>query len=126
MPRPPELVPVLKAHRGGQSAQRLKVGNSWQDLDLVFCQQNGRPIDPRRDWADWKDLLKAAGVRDARVHDGRHTAATLLIEMGVHVRTVMEILGHSDIRVTQRYTHVASPLAGEAAERMGQALWGSE
>ena len=126
VPLPPELVPVLKAHRAAQSAQRLKVGNSWQDLDLVFCQQDGRPIDPRRDWADWKDLLKAAGVRDARVHDGRHTAATLLIEMGVHVRTVMEILGHSDIRVTQRYTHVASPLAGEAAERMGQALWGSK
>ena len=92
----------------------------------MFCQQDGRPIDPRRDWADWKDLLKAAGVRDARVHDGRHTAATLLIEMGVHVRIVMEILGHSDIRVTQRYTHVASPLAGVAAERMGQALWGTQ
>ena len=61
-------------------------------------------------------------MRDARVHDGRHTAATLLIEMGVHVRIVMEILGHSDIRVTQRYTHMASPMAGEAAERMGQAL----
>jgi integrase len=126
VPLPPELVPVLRAHRAAQSAQRLKAGDAWQDLDLVFCQQDGRPIDPRRDWADWKDLLKAAGVRDARVHDGRHTAATLLIEMGVHVRIVMEILGHSDIRVTQRYTHVASPLAGVAAERMGQALWGTQ
>ena len=125
MPLPPELVPVLEAHRAAQIVQRLKAGNAWQDLDLVFSQHHGGPIDPRRDWADWKDLLKAAGVRDARVHDGRHTAATLLIEMGVHVRIVMEILGHSDIRVTQRYTHVASPMAGEAAQRMGQALWGS-
>jgi len=126
VPLPPELAPVLKAHRAAQSAQRLKAGDAWLDRDLVFCQPNGGPIDPRRDWADWKDLLKVAGVRDARVHDVRHTAATLLIEMGVHVRIVMEILGHSDIRVTQRYTHVASPMAGDAAERMGQALWGSK
>ena len=122
MPLPTELVPILKAHRAAQSAQRMKAGDAWHDLNLAFCQQDGRPIDPRRDWADWKGLLTAAGVRDARVHDGRHTAATLLIEMGVHVRIVMEILGHSDIRVTQRYTHMASPMAGEAAERMGQAL----
>jgi site-specific recombinase XerD len=92
----------------------------------VFCQPDGRPIDPRQDWADWKDLLKVSGVRDARLHDGRHTAASLLIEMGVHVRIVMEILGHSDIRVTQRYTHVASPMVGDAAERMGRALWGTQ
>jgi site-specific recombinase XerD len=45
--------------------------------------------------------------------------------MGVHIRTVQEILGHSDLRLTQRYTHVASPMAADAAERMGQALWGS-
>jgi site-specific recombinase XerD len=59
-----------------------------------------------------------------RVHDGRHTAATILLEQGVDVRVVMEILGHSDLRITQRYTHVASPLAQEAARRMGSALWG--
>lgn len=45
----------------------------WEENDLVFAQENGRPIDPRDDWDDWKALL-AAGVRDARVHDGRHTA----------------------------------------------------
>ncbi|MER6174413.1 tyrosine-type recombinase/integrase [Streptosporangium sp. NPDC001681] len=45
------------------------------------------------------------------------------MEMGVHVRTMQEILGHSDIRVTQRYTHVASPMAEDGMRRMGQALW---
>jgi integrase len=52
------------------------------------------------------------------------TAGTLLIEQGVHVRVVQEILGHSDIRVTQRYTHVASTAAEAAAQRIGAALWG--
>jgi len=45
--------------------------------------------------------------RDARVHDGRHTAGTLLLEQGVSLRVVQEFLGHSDSRVTERYTHVA-------------------
>jgi integrase len=92
VPLPPELVPILKAHRTRQKAERLAAANI---------------------------------VRDARVHDGRHTAGTLLVEQGVHVRTVQEILGHSGIRITQRYTHVATPMAEDGMQRMGKALWGS-
>lgn len=125
VPLPPEVVEVLKAHRTQQKREKLAAANVWEDHDLVFCQPNGRPIDPRRDWDDWKDILAAAGVRDARVHDGRHTAGTLLIEMGVHVRTVQEILGHSDVRTTERYTHVATPMAEDGMQRIGRALWGS-
>lgn len=113
------------ARRKAQLAERLKAANVWQDNDLVFCHEDGRPISRNDDWRDWKELLKAAGVRDVRVHDGRHTAGTLLIEQGVHLRTVQEILGHSKITVTERYTHVASPMQTDAAERMGKALWGS-
>lgn len=58
------------------------------------------------------------------MHDGRHTVGTLLVEQGVHIRVVQEVLGHSDVRVTQRYTHVASNAVEDAAQRMGQALWG--
>lgn len=124
VPIPPELVPLLKAHRTAQAQERLAAGEHWEDNDLVFCRRNGRPLDRSDDWREWKAILRAAEVRDARVHDGRHTAGTLLIEQGVHVRTVQEILGHSSVRVTERYTHVASPLAQEAAERMGKTLWG--
>jgi len=122
---PAELVPALKAHRKAQLQERLAAGDGWHDHDLVFCRTDGLPIARNEDWRDWKDLLKAAGVRDARVHDGRHTAGTLLIEQGVHVRTVQEILGHSRVTVTERYTHVASPMAQDAAERMNRALWGT-
>jgi site-specific recombinase XerD len=126
VPLPPELVPLLRAHRAIQLRDRMAAGDAWQDNDLVFCHPNGRPIDPRDDFTEWKALLNMADVRDARLHDGRHTSATLLLEQGVDVRVVMEILGHSDIRVTQRYTHVASPLAHEAARLMGRALWGRD
>lgn len=126
IPLPTELVPIIQAHRTAQVAERLTAGELWQDHDLVFCQPDGQPIDSKADWRDWKDLLATAGVRDVRVHDARHTAGTLLIEMGVHIRVVQEILGHSDIRVTQRYTHAGTLLTRDAAERMGQALWGSQ
>jgi integrase len=122
---PPELVPILKEHREWQDAERAAAGEAWQDHDLVFARPDGQPISPREDWDEWKEILTEAGVRDARLHDGRHTAGTLMIEQGVHIRTVMEVLGHSDLRLTQRYTHVASPAAKDAAARMGIALWGS-
>ncbi|MGQ0629416.1 MAG: tyrosine-type recombinase/integrase [Sporichthyaceae bacterium] len=120
---PPPLLPHLKAHRAAQSAARLAAGELWEDWDLVFAQSNGRPIQPRYDWEAWKALLGKAGVRDARLHDARHTAATLLLEQGVDIRVVQEILGHSTLAVTKRYTHVTDKLAREAATRMGRALW---
>ncbi|WP_260604094.1 site-specific integrase [Streptomyces sp. WAC00469] len=124
VPIPPPLVALLRAHRASQLRERLAAGNLWEENDLVFCQPNGKPIDPRRDWAEWGEILAAAGVEAKRVHDGRHTAATLLVENGVGLRVVMELLGHSQMRVTQRYSHVSSALAEEAASKVGKALWG--
>jgi integrase len=121
---PAPLRDALRTHRIRQAEQRMTVANAWEDHDFVFCQPNGRPIDARRDWLDWKALLKAADVRDARVHDARHTAATLLLQQGVPARVVMEVLGHSQISLTLgTYSHVVPELAEEAAQRMEDALW---
>jgi hypothetical protein len=49
----------------------------------MSAQENSRPLDPLRDYAEWKQLLQDAGVRDARLHDARHTAATVLLLLGV-------------------------------------------
>jgi integrase len=121
---PAPLRDALRTHRTRQAEQRMTVANVWEDRGFVFCQPNGRPIDARRDWLDWKALLKAAEVRDARVHDARHTAATLLLQQGVPARVVMEVLGHSQISLTLgTYSHVVPELAEEAAQRMEDALW---
>ena len=123
---PAELSDHLRAHRATQAEERLLAGTQWADHGLVFCQPNGKHIDPRRDWADWKALLAEAGVRDARLHDARHTAATLLLTQKVPARVVMQVLGHSQISLTLgTYSHVVPELATEAAERMGTALWGA-
>jgi integrase len=121
---PAELVAALRRHRAEQNEERLVAGAAWEDWDLVFCQPSGRPVDPRADWAEWGELLTRAGIRQLRLHDGRHTAATLLLEQGVHVRAIQRILGHSDVRTTEAYTHVGDQMTRDAAARMGAAPWG--
>jgi integrase len=74
---------VLNAYRTAQLAERKIAGTAREDTGLVWCQTNGRPIGHHADWDEWKSLLKATRIRDARVHDARHTAATLLLAQGV-------------------------------------------
>jgi integrase len=121
---PPELLPVLRKHRETQALERLVAGDAWQEYDLLFPRPDGTPEERTDDWREWKGILKAAGVRDGRLHDARHTAATLLVEQGVHIRVVQEILGHARVTTTEKYTHVASPQVRDATERVGAALWG--
>jgi site-specific recombinase XerD len=66
----------------------MNSGSGW-----VFATNRCRPIDPRRDWEAWKELLSDAGVRDARLHNARHSAATFLLLAGVDTRTVLALLG---------------------------------
>jgi site-specific recombinase XerD len=121
---PVPLVTQLRAHRRAQNAERLAAGTTWNDWDLVFCSPAGLPINPHDDWEDWRSLLAAAGVREARVHDARHTAGTLLLEQGVDIRVVQQVLGHSQLSQTQRYTHPTAELTRHAADQIGEALWG--
>ena len=116
---PAPLVDLLRSHRREQLAERLRAGTVWEDHGLVFCQPTGRPIDPRADWKHWKALLAAAGVRDARLHDARHTAATLLLVQGVNARTVMDVMGWTEARMLSRYQHVVDELRHDAADRIG-------
>jgi integrase len=102
----------------------MTAGPASHEGDFVRCQPNGRPIGNHADWDEWNALLKAAGIRRVRVHDARHTAATLLLAQGVDQRVVMEILGHSQISMTSRYAHVLPQVMTDAAERIGRALWG--
>jgi hypothetical protein len=114
---PLPLVAELHRHKAAQLGERMLAGSEWHDEDLVFAQPNGRPIDKKTDYDDWTRLLQQAGVRHVRLHDGRHTAATLLLSENVHPRVVMELLGHSQMRTTMDiYSHVMPALAREAAE----------
>lgn len=123
---PPPLVEELRIHRRNQAQESLLAGPAWtRALDLTFPDEAGRPMDPARDWREWKSILRSAGVRDARLHDARHTAATLLLVQGVDLRTIMAIMGWTEMATAQRYSHAVDELRVEAARRMGETLWPS-
>ena len=86
----------------------------------MFTRADGRPIDPRDDWEEFKELLAEAGIDDRRLYDGsRHTAGTILNELGVDMPTIMEILRHTQISQTRRYVKGRSHLSKDAMRRMG-------
>jgi integrase len=125
IPMPAQLTEALRAQKVSQATERLAAGPAWIDTGMVFATPFGKAVDPRNDYREWRQLLRDAGVPPARLHDARHTAATLLLTQGVPARVVMEILGHSQISLTLgTYTHVVPELARDAARRMGDALWG--
>jgi integrase len=122
---PAPMVEPLRRHAAVQAAERLRVGSRWADHGLIFAREDGTPIRKETDSAEWHRILRLAGVRDARLHDARHTAATLLLVQGVPAGLAMRLLGHSDTRVTARYQHVVEEAARVAAEQVGVALWGA-
>jgi integrase len=122
--RMPQVVVVaLKAHRKRQLEERLAAGNAWQDSGLVFTSPLGTALDPRNVTREFHAMLSTADVPAIRFHDLRHTAATLLLSLGVDPRTIMETLGHSQISLTMNtYSHVLPTLQAEAAAKVDAAL----
>jgi integrase len=72
--------------------------------------------------AEWQALLKPAGVRPARLHDARHTAATMLLVLKVPTSAVMDVMGWSQVSMTSRYQHVPAELLGDIAASAGGLL----
>jgi integrase len=118
----PEFTAMLRKHRDEQYLQSVTADAEWEDRDLVFAQWNGRPVDPHRDWLEWGVILVAARLPRYRVHAMRHSAATIMLEQGTALAVVQQMLGHSDIRITRRYSHVGEALSRDASARMSGAL----
>lgn len=125
VPLPAAILELLRTHAGDQAKERERAAQLWLDEGWIFATETGAPINPRSDWDAWKRLLVEAGVRDGRLHDARHTAATVLLLLGVHERTIMSILGWSSTAMVSRYAHVIAPIHGEVATRLDGLLWSS-
>jgi integrase len=122
---PEPLVAILRAHRRAQLEQRLAAGARWQEHDFVFTARHGQPLEGCKLNATVKALLRDAGLPVLHFHALRRSAATLLLAQGVPARTVAEILGHSDVRLTlNTYAHVVEPLHQDAADRVAKVLFG--
>jgi integrase len=115
---------ALKSHCARQSEERLKADSLWQDHDLVFptgigTTMSGTNLTGRH----FKPLLKRAGLPAIRLHDLRHTCATILLVAGKHPKYVQELLGHASISITlDTYSHVIEGMDGGLADAMDNAL----
>jgi integrase len=123
---PDQLYTLLMDHKAAQEREREHAADLWADEGWMFAQPTGRPLDPRRDLAEWKALLAEAGVRDARLHDARHTAATVLLLLEVPERAVMEFMGWSNSGMTKRYQHITAVLRASIAKRLDSFLWNDD
>jgi integrase len=91
----PGTVAALREHRKRQLEERLAWGSAYRDCGFVFCREDGPPVWPADFSAAFKRHVKAAGLPVIRLHDLRHTHATLALEAGVHPKVVSERLGHA-------------------------------
>lgn len=120
---PATLLAALKAHRKEQLEERLIAGDRWdEEADLVFPNSFGRVVDPSTDRKAWKALLTEAGVDHVRLHDARHTAATMMLLQGIDPRVVMDIMGWSQITTAARYRHAVDEAKRQAAAKIDQAF----
>ncbi|WP_436787911.1 tyrosine-type recombinase/integrase [Yinghuangia sp. YIM S10712] len=121
---PDELLKLLVRHRELQDTERETARQMWTETGYVFTSPTGAPLNPNTDYHRWKELLTEAGVREAALHDARHTAATVLLLLGVAQRVVMQIMGWSSASMAKRYQHVVDPLLHATAEKVNDLLWG--
>ena len=110
---------ALREQRAAQNRQRLALGEQWEDHDLVFPRRGGSPETVNNLSKRWGALRDRMGLQGLRLHDLRHTSATLALEAGVHPKVVQERLGHANIGITlDTYSHVLPNMQREAADAL--------
>ncbi len=118
---------TLRAYRERREAQAVKLGMTLYEDDLVFTQYDGRPFLPDSVSHAWMKLCRKAGYPGVRLHDARHTHASLLLAQGVNVKIISERLGHASVATTMDlYAHVSPTLQRETAAKFDAILEGAK
>jgi len=113
----------LREHYKHQQLERLAAGERWIENDLIFPTIIGTPNEGSNLIRNFKSLLRASNLPIIRFHDLRHTAATLMLQQGIHPKVVQERLGHSQISLTlDTYSHVLPNMQEEAAEKIDELI----
>lgn len=117
---------ALRIHRKDQVGERLLVGPAWEEHDFVFTTPIGTPLQPDDVSKVFNKIVAGLDVPRIRLHDLRHTMATIALAAGVHPKIVSERLGHATVSMTlDIYSHVIQGMQAEAAEMIGDLLFGS-
>jgi integrase len=113
----------LKFHREIVTQMSSVYGIDWKENDFVFPSLDGSPKQSTLDFNDWKRALRLCGIKPRRLHDARHTAATLMYGQGVGIEVISRALGHSSSAITSKlYVHSAMKPLEAAAEKLENAL----
>ncbi|MZP28650.1 tyrosine-type recombinase/integrase [Heliobacterium undosum] len=100
LPIPMDIMIDLHNHKLRIEEERAYAGKSYKSYDLVFCQKDGAPLDPRGFSRLFEKLLKDAGLPKTTFHSLRHTAGMLLLASSKSLKVVQEMLGHTTIQTT--------------------------
>ncbi len=118
-----DLTSELKRYKVQQNHFKLSLGVEYHDQDLVCCREDGKPIYPRTLAMHFDSTIKKSGVPKIRLHDLRHTHATILLKLGENPKVVSERLGHSNVKMTlDTYSHVTPDMQKSTADKFGNAL----
>ena len=114
---------VLQAWRRAQQLEAQAWGSVWQHTGLVFTREDGSPLHPDHVTDTFQRIAAAAELPPIRLHDLRHTAASLALQAGVPMKVVQEQLGHSSMAITaDTYTSVLPAVAHAAAQAVADAV----
>jgi integrase len=121
-----ETLVALREQRRRQLEERLAYGPSWPDDDLIFCREDGQPLDPDGVTGAFDRLARRAGLPKIVLHDLRHGAASMLLAAGVNPKVVQERLGPASIQITlDLYSHVMAGLQADASAKLAALLDGT-
>jgi integrase len=123
VPIDPGTVDVLRRHQARQLAEAASWGPGWNDLGLVFTKEDGTLLRPDAVTALFRRLVRRNALPRIRLHDLRHTHASLALAAGVDLKVVSSRLGHSNVAITSDlYTHVVPSVARRAADAIAAAV----
>jgi integrase len=118
-----ETLESLRLHKKLIAKWQTSCADKWISLDLVFPSNDGSARSPHIDYNEWQKALKLCGIEPHRLHDARHTAATLMYSQGIGIETISRVLGHSSSAITSRiYVHTSIDQLKDAAEKVNSAL----
>lgn len=118
---PPSVTLALRAYRQQKALERARLGKTLNEQDLVFSNPDGKPLRPNTVTRAFESLASRCGLPVIRLHDARHSHASIMLKQGIHPKIVQERLGHSSISMTiDTYSHVISGLQEAAAKRFDE------